>query len=54
MMELIAKKQKVGGRPDRYEPRAVKRRPKPHPLLTMTREEARRLIERGIIPYDNT
>jgi putative transposase len=52
LLELIAKKQKVGGRPDRYEPRAVKRRPKPHPLLTMTREEARRLIERGIIPYE--
>ena len=51
---MIAKKPKVGGRPDRYEPRAVKRRPKPHPLLTIPREEARRLIERGIIPYDKT
>ena len=54
LLELIAKKPKVGGRPDRYEPRAVKRRPKPHPLLTIPREEARRLIERGIIPYDKT
>jgi hypothetical protein len=52
LLELIAKKTKVGGRPDRYEPRAVKRRPKPHPLLRMTREEARRLIERGKIPYN--
>jgi Transposase DDE domain len=52
LLELIAKKKKVGDRPDRYEPRAVKRRPKPHPLLTMPREEARRLIARGIIPYN--
>jgi Transposase DDE domain len=52
LLEVIAKKKKVGGRPDRYEPRAVKRRPKPHPLLKMTREKARRLIARGIILYD--
>ena len=32
---------KVGNRPDRVEPRAVKRRPKPHPLLTKPRDEAR-------------
>jgi hypothetical protein len=51
LLELISKKQHVGGRPDRYEPRAVKRRPKPHPLLTMPRWEAKRLIERGKIPY---
>jgi hypothetical protein len=51
LLELIARKGEVGTRPDRYEPRAVKRRPKPHPLLTMPREEARRLIERGRIPY---
>jgi hypothetical protein len=31
----------VGDRPDRVEPRAVKRRPKPHPLLTKPRAEAR-------------
>lgn len=47
---LIAKK-RVGDRPDRYEPRAVKRRPKPHPLLRMPRAAARRLIKRGMIPY---
>jgi hypothetical protein len=28
-------------RPDRVEPRAVKRRPKPYPLLTKPRREAR-------------
>jgi hypothetical protein len=31
---------KVGDRPDRVEPRAVKRRPKPHKLLTKPRREA--------------
>jgi hypothetical protein len=51
LVSLIGKK-RVGGRPDRYEPRAVKRRPKPHPLLRMTRERARALIKRGIIPYE--
>jgi Transposase DDE domain len=51
LLELIAKKNHVGGRPDRYEPRAVKRRPKPHALLTMPRGEAKELIERGTIPY---
>jgi len=31
----------VGHRPDRVEPRAVKRRPKPHKLLTTPRAQAR-------------
>ena len=31
----------VGNRPDRVEPRAIKRRPKPHKLLTKPRQEAR-------------
>src|SRR5262245_57922368 len=31
----------VGYRPDRVEPRARKRRPKPYPLLTKPRKEAR-------------
>lgn len=31
----------IGNRPGRVEPRAVKRRPKPHPLLTKPRHEAR-------------
>jgi putative transposase len=32
---------KVGDRPNRVEPRNVKRRPKPHPLLTEPRDQAR-------------
>ena len=51
LLELIGEK-RVGDRPDRYEPRAVKRRPKPHPLLQMPRKAAKPLIERGMIPYD--
>lgn len=31
----------IGDRPDRVEPRAIKRRPKPHKLLTKSRREAR-------------
>jgi hypothetical protein len=33
---------RVGQRPDRVEPRAVKRRPKLHPLLTIPRNQARK------------
>jgi Transposase DDE domain len=51
LLSLIGKK-RVGNRPNRYDPRAVKRRPKPHPLLTMPRKKAKSLIERGIIPYN--
>jgi putative transposase len=36
----IAKNQ-VGNRPNRVEPRQVKRRPKPHPLMTEPRDQAR-------------
>ena len=32
---------RVGTRPDRYEPRACKRRPKPYPLLRIPRQQAR-------------
>ena len=32
---------RVGNRPDRVEPRAVKRRPQSHPLLTTPRGQAR-------------
>jgi hypothetical protein len=32
---------RIGDRPNRVEPRAVKRRPKPHPLLTKPRREAK-------------
>jgi hypothetical protein len=41
---LIAQ-QKVGNRPGRIEPRAVKRRPKPYPLLTQPRAMARENIQ---------
>jgi hypothetical protein len=51
LLELLSRK-RLEDRPDRYEPRAVKRRPKPHPLLRMPRKMARRLIKRGIIPYN--
>jgi putative transposase len=40
MLKLL-RKEKVGDRPGRCEPRAVKRRPKPHKLLTEPREQAR-------------
>lgn len=39
---------RVGNRPNRYEPRAVKRRPKPHALLTVPRAEAKRLLAAGL------
>jgi hypothetical protein len=51
LLELIGRK-RVADRPDRYEPRAVKRRPKPHPLLRIPRREAKRLIARGIHLYN--
>lgn len=41
----------VGTRPNRFEPRAVKRRPKPQRYLTMSRDEARELLASGIDPY---
>ncbi len=41
-------KEVVGDRPDRYEPRAIKRRPKPHKLLNEPREKARRRMERSV------
>jgi hypothetical protein len=40
LLEAIGK-ERVANRPDRCEPRAVKRRPKEYPLLTMPRAEAR-------------
>ena len=51
LLELIARK-RINDRPDRSVPRAVKRRPKPHPLLRMPRGEAKRLIARGVHPYN--
>jgi len=38
---ILIAQQKVGERPGRIEPRAIKRRPKPFPLLTMPRSVAR-------------
>ena len=38
---LHGRSHRVGNRPDRVEPRAVKRRPKPHDLLTKPRAQAR-------------
>lgn len=35
---------RVANRPDRFEPRAIKRRPKPHDLLTIPRAEAKRRL----------
>lgn len=42
---LIAQRT-VGNRPGRIEPRAVKRRPKPFPLLMETREQARNKVKK--------
>jgi hypothetical protein len=35
---------RVGTRPDRYEPRACKRRPKPYPLMRVPRQQARKRL----------
>jgi hypothetical protein len=53
LLELIGRKL-LADRLNRYEPRAVKRRPKPYPLLTMPRQNAKRMIKRGIIIYEKT
>lgn len=41
---LLMGQRRVGKRPGRIEPRAVKRRPKPYPLLTKTRKTAKEEI----------
>lgn len=46
--QLVAKPERA----NRYEPRAVKRRPKPIRLLTMPRVEARELLRQGVDPYE--
>ena len=38
---------RVGQRPERVEPRALKRRPQAHPLLTIPRDQARNNVRRG-------
>jgi hypothetical protein len=44
-------KRRVGDRPNRVEPRAVKRRPKPMKLLTIPRDEAREILRSGVDPF---
>lgn len=43
---LLVAQQSVGNRPGRIEPRALKRRPKPYPLLTKPRGEAREDVKK--------
>jgi hypothetical protein len=43
---LLMAQQRVGNRPGRIEPRAVKRRPKPYPLLTKPRVQAREEVRK--------
>lgn len=50
VMLKILQKQKVGHRPGRCEPRAIKVRPKPHKLLTEPREQARAKLLQGKSP----
>lgn len=45
LLALVAE-QSIGNRPGRIEPRAVKRRPKPYPLLTKTRVLAREQVRK--------
>ena len=45
LLALVAE-QSIGNRPGRIEPRAVKRRPKPYPLLTKTRTLAREQVRK--------
>lgn len=44
---VLMAQQRVGNRPGRIEPRAVKRRPKPYPLLTVPRPQARENVRRS-------
>src|SRR5712692_8823403 len=46
LLDAIAE-HRVGDRPDRVEPRAKKRRPKPHPLLNEPRWQARARLRAG-------
>ena len=50
LMDVLLKaisRHRVGDRPDRYEPRAVKRRAKPVALLTVPREQARKRLAKS-------
>jgi hypothetical protein len=44
---ILIAQQKVGNRPRRIEPRAVKRRPKPFPLLTKQRAIAQENVRKN-------
>ena len=46
VMFMLIASQQVGNRPGRIEPRAIKRRPKPLPLLMEVREKARENIRK--------
>ena len=46
LLESVAA-HRVGQRPNRVEPRAVKRRPKAHKLLSVPRLQARKRLESG-------
>jgi hypothetical protein len=46
MLESIARDE-VGHRPDRVEPRARKRRPKPYPLLMVPRADAKEALSKA-------
>lgn len=46
VLHILIAQQAVGDRPGRIEPRAVKRRPKPYPLLKVPRAQARQHIEK--------
>ena len=50
---ILVAQQRVGKRNGRIEPRAVKRRPKPFPLLTKPREEAREQVKKHGHPKKN-
>ena len=52
VMLKMLRKQKVGNRPGRCEPRAVKVRPKPQKLLTEPRQEARAKLLQGKSPQE--
>lgn len=46
LLALVAE-QSIGNRPGRIEPRAIKRRPKPYPLLTKPRDMARAQVKQN-------
>jgi hypothetical protein len=46
-LRAVLASQRVGARPNRYEPRARKRRPKEYPLLTVPRDQARARCRSG-------